>query len=58
MVLAGTGGVFFLLYLLAMIPDLTKYIPTKLMSSYSLLPQAAEVSDFTYAVLAAAISLW
>lgn len=55
MVLAGTGGVFFLLYLLAMIPDLTKYIPTKLMSSYSLLPQAAEVSDFTYAVLAAAI---
>lgn len=38
-----------------MIPDLTKYIPTKLMSSYSLLPQAAEVSDFTYAVPAAAI---
>lgn len=55
MVLAGTGGIFFLLYLLTLIPALTKYIPTQLMSSYSLLPQAAEVSDFTYAVLIAAI---
>ena len=51
MVLAGTGGVFFVFYLLAWIPDMKKYIPTQLMSSYSLLPQAADVSDFMCAVV-------
>ena len=55
MVLAGTGGTFFVFYLLAFIPALKKYLPAQLMASYSLLPKTADISDFTYAVIVTAI---
>ena len=54
-VAVGTGGVFFVLYLLSMLPDLKEYLPTYLMGASGLLSGAGEVGDYTTALLVAAV---
>lgn len=45
-VAVGTGGVFFAIYLVSMVPKLSRYLPVKLMEAQNLLQGQAEVSDF------------
>ncbi|MBQ9984127.1 MAG: ABC transporter permease [Lachnospiraceae bacterium] len=49
-VTVGTGAVFFVSYMLSMVPDLQKYLPTKLMESSGLLSRVGEVEDFYWAL--------
>lgn len=51
----GTGGVFFVCYLLSMLPKLKKYLPTKLMDAGTLLSGAGETGD--YAVCLAIVAV-
>lgn len=53
-VAVGTGGVFFVLYLLSMLPDLKEYLPTYLMGASGLLSGAGEAGDYTTALVVAA----
>ena len=53
-VAVGTGGVFFVLYLFSMLPDLKEYLPSYLMSASGLLSGAGEAGDYTTALLVAA----
>lgn len=53
-VAVGTGGVFFGLYLLSMLPDLKKYFPTYLMGASGLLSGTGETGDYTTALVVAA----
>ena len=53
-VTVGTGGVFFVLYLLSMLPDLKEYLPTYLMGASGLLSGAGEAGDYTAALVVAA----
>lgn len=50
-VLLSSAAVFGLSYSLSMIPDLSKYLPTKLLSAGELLTGAASYSDFNYALI-------
>lgn len=50
LVLAGTGGVFGLLYLLGIFPRLAEYLPLQLSSGFTLLTGEAAPSDFTAAI--------
>ena len=45
-VLLGTGGVFAVCYLVAMVPKIAKFLPTKLMGTSALLVGAEKVSDY------------
>ncbi len=45
-VTVGTGAVFFLSYLLSVVPDIKKYLPTKLMDAGGLLAGAGAVKDY------------
>lgn len=54
-VAVGTGGVFFVVYLLNMLPDLKKYLPTYLMGASGLLSGAGEAGDYMTALLVAAV---
>ena len=54
-VAVGTGGVFFVLYLFSMLPDLKEYLPYYLMSASGLLSGAGEAGDYTTALLVAAV---
>ena len=45
-VLLGTGGVFAVCYLVAMVPKIAKFLPTKLMSTSALLAGTEKVSDY------------
>ena len=54
-VAVGTGGVFFVLYLFSMLPDLKEYLPSYLMSASGLLSGAGEAGDYTTALLVAAV---
>lgn len=46
-VTVGTGAVFFLSYLLSVVPDIKKYLPTKLMDAGGLLADAGAVKDYS-----------
>lgn len=50
----GTGGVFFVLYLLSMLPDLKEYLPTYLMGASGLLSGSGETGDYMTALVVAA----
>lgn len=56
-VLLGTGGVYFAVYLLSLIPKLTEYMPTQLMNGMNLLMKAAEPSDYSKALIVAGITM-
>ncbi|MBR3824098.1 MAG: ABC transporter permease subunit [Lachnospiraceae bacterium] len=56
-VLLGTGGVFFAVYLLSLIPKLKEYMPTELMGGMNLLMKATEPGDYTKALMIAGISM-
>ena len=53
-VAVGTGGVFFVLYLFSMLPDLKEYLPSYLMAASGLLSGAGEAGDYMTALLVAA----
>ena len=53
----GTGGVFFAVYLLSLIPKLKEYMPTELMGGMNLLMKATEPGDYTKALMIAGISM-
>lgn len=55
-VLLGTGGVFFAVYLLSLIPKLKEYMPTELMGGMSLLMGATEPGDYIKALVLAGIT--
>ena len=50
-VLLGTGGVFAVCYLVAMVPKIAKFLPTKLMSTSGLLAAVDKVSDYQEALI-------
>lgn len=50
-VLVGTGGVVFGLYMVSLLPKLTKYLPTLLMDGNSLIYGAKDVEDYTIALV-------
>lgn len=52
-VAVGTGGVFFIVYLLNMLPDLKEYLPTYLMGASSLLSDTGQAGDYMTALLVA-----
>ena len=52
-VAVGTGGVFFVIYLLSMLPDLKEYHPTCLMGASGKLSGAGEAGDYTTALVVA-----
>ncbi len=56
-VLLGTGGVFFAVYMLSLIPKLKEYMPTELMGGMSLLMGAAEPGDYIKALIVAGITM-
>ncbi len=56
-VLLGTGGVFFAVYMLSLIPRVKEYMPTQLMDGMSLLMGTAVPVDYTEALIVAGISL-
>lgn len=57
MVLLGTGGVFFAVYLLSLIPKLKEFMPTELMGGMNLLMKAMEPGDYTKSLIVAGLSL-
>lgn len=50
-VLVGTGAVVFGLYMLSLLPKLTKYLPTLLMDGNSLIYGAKDMEDYTMALI-------
>ena len=50
-VLLGTGGIVLVCYLLAMIPKISNYLPTKLSDGNSLIYAAAEAKDYSSALI-------
>ena len=50
-VTVGTGGVFFVVYMISLLPDIKGYLPTKLLDASGLLADVGEVGDYT-------ISIW
>lgn len=55
-VLVGTGGVVFGLYMLSLLPRLTKYLPTLLIDGNSLIYGAKDVEDYTIALAIALVT--
>lgn len=56
-VLLGTGGIFFAIYLLSLIPKLKEYMPTELMGGMNLLMKATEPGDYTKSLIVAGLSM-
>lgn len=56
-VLLGTGGIFFAVYLLSLIPKLKEYMPTELMGGMNLLMKVTELGDYTKSLIVAGLSL-
>ena len=56
-VLLGTGGVFFAVYLLSLIPKLKEYMPTELIGGMNLLMKATEPGDYTKSLIVAGITM-
>lgn len=50
-VCVGTGGVFFISYILSIIPDATRYLPTKLIESSNLLMGNGAPLDYKFAIV-------
>ena len=51
----GTGGVFFVMYLSGMLPDLKKFLPTCLLEASGLLSGTGETGDYSTALVVAAV---
>lgn len=56
-VLFGTGGIFFAVYLLSLIPKLKEYMPTQLMDGMNLLMKATEPGECTKSLIVAGITM-
>ena len=56
-VLLGTGGVFFAVYLLSLIPKLKEFMPTELMGGMNLLMDATKLSDYTKSLIVAGVTM-
>ena len=56
-VLLGTGGVFFAVYMLSLIPKLKEYMPTELMNGMSLLSGVTEPRDYTKALIVSGVMM-
>ena len=56
-VLLGTGGVFFAVYLLSLIPKLKEYMPTELMGGMNLLIDATKPDDYIKSLIVAGVSM-
>ena len=56
-VLLGTGGVFFAVYLLSLIPKLKEFMPTELMGGMNLLMKATEPGDYTKSLIVAGVTM-
>ena len=54
-VCVGTGGVFFVSYMLSIIPDAAKYLPTKLLESGNILMGKGTPSDYKIAIAVAMV---
>ncbi len=46
----GTGGIFFVVYLLSILPDVKRYLPTKLLDASGLLSDIGEVGDYSLSI--------
>lgn len=55
-VLIGTGGVVLVSSLVSLLPDVSKYLPTRLMDGTSLIYGAAGVEDYTAALIITAVA--
>lgn len=55
-VLLGTGGVVLVSSLVSLLPDVSKYLPTRLMDGTSLIYGAAGVEDYTAALIITAVA--
>ena len=49
-VLISAGGVFLIVYLLGLLPEVKKYLPAQLMDSSNLLTPAGNMADYGFAV--------
>ena len=49
-VTVGTGVVFFIVYMLGLLPDMKGYLPTKLLDSSGLLVEVGKVGDYTASI--------
>lgn len=56
-VLLGTGGIFFAVYLLSLIPKLKEFMPTQLMDGMNLLMKATEPGDYIKSLIVAGITM-
>ena len=56
-VLLGTGGVFFAVYMLSLIPKVKEYMPTELMGGMNILMGATEPGDYVKALIVTGVSL-
>lgn len=54
-VTVGTGAVFFIMYMLSVLPDLKDYLPTKLMDAQGLLSNVGELGDYTISLVIVAV---
>ena len=56
-VLLGTGGVFFAVYLLSLIPKLKEFMPTELMGGMNLLMDVTKPGDYTKSLIVAGVTM-
>lgn len=56
-VLLGTGGVYFAVFIASMIPKITVYMPTKLMNGMALLMGDVEPRDYIEALVVASVTM-
>ena len=49
-VTVGTGSIFFVVYLLSILPDVKRYLPTKLLDASGLLSDIGEVEDYSLSI--------
>ena len=49
-VTVGTGGLFFIMYLFSILPDIKQYLPIKLLDASGLLSQVGTVGDFELSI--------
>lgn len=56
-VLLGTGGIFFAVYLLSLIPKLKEYMPTQLMNGMNLLKKVTEPGDYMKSLIVAGVTM-
>ena len=54
-VTVGTGGIFFVMYLVSIVPDIKEYLPTNLMNASGLLSGAGKAGDYKWALVIVSI---